>query len=73
GVESADVPEFAQEIIWDGLNLVSKFILPHSDNSMFHDSNIEALEYHKNNPNKVILKDSQALIIDGKEERVVGE
>ncbi len=71
GVESADEPEFAEELIKDGLGLVPFAILPHVDNPEF----VEVLPIFKSvhqGKNEVIeLKDSQAVVFDGEEQRIV--
>lgn len=61
GVELADEPEFADEIITEGLGLVSHVILPHIDNPEFHGVLPIFKEAQRNN-NIIELKDSQAVI-----------
>jgi len=68
GIESADEPEFAEEIIEDGLGLVPFAILPHVDNPEF----ASVLPIFRSIHREVIeLKDSQAVIFDGESHRVV--
>lgn len=62
GVELADEPAFAEEVIKDGMNLVSFVIMPHVDNPEFADVMPIVKEQHKN---MIELKDSQAVIFDG--------
>lgn len=70
GVESADEPEFAEEYVADGLNLVPFVILPHVDNPAFAD--VLPIFREKHQDKKIIeLKDSQAAIFDGKSYRIV--
>jgi dipeptidase E len=71
GIESADIPEFAEEIINDGLNLVPYTVLPHADNSEFAEAvaKVESMP-HENN-NLIKLKDSQAVIFDNNSYRIV--
>jgi len=68
GVESADEPEFAEEVIEDGLQLVPFAILPHVDNPEF----VDVLPVFRNLHQSVIeLKDSQAVIFNGEDHRIV--
>jgi dipeptidase E len=69
GVESADEPAFAEEIINDGLNLVPFVIMPHIDNPEFADVMPVVRDLHKN---MIELKDSQAVIFDGDKHWIVG-
>jgi dipeptidase E len=72
GTELADEPEFAEEVIWDGIGLVQHFILPHV-NSVELGQKIEQIaKLHKNNKTMVKLTDTQALIINNGIERIVG-
>jgi len=72
GLEDADEPEFAEEIIWEGLDILPNFILPHIDNPMFADDIKYAREVHKDDPQPVIeLSDSQALVINGTSREIV--
>lgn len=70
GVELADEPEFAEEIITDGLGLIPSVVLPHIDNPEF----AEVLPVFRvlHSDKKIIeLKDNQAVIIDGSNETIV--
>lgn len=70
GTESMDVPEFADKLVWDGMNLVDKIILPHSDNPTYSEPVTKlANELEKNST--VILKDSQAYVVNGSQVSVV--
>lgn len=62
GIESADEPTFAEEVIEEGMNLVPFVIMPHIDNPSFADVLPVARELHEN---MIELKDSQAVIFDG--------
>lgn len=74
GTETADIPEFSEEIIWEGLGLTDKIIIPHADNIQFVDDLKPMLEMYKDNPNTVVLNDNQAYVIDGlKQTLVTGE
>jgi dipeptidase E len=65
GHETVDDPEFAEEVIWEGLNILSNFILPHTDNPMFSDDIKAAREMHKDDPTVLELADNQAYVVDG--------
>lgn len=71
GTETADVPDFSEQIIWEGLNLTEKIIIPHADNEWMQDELKPMLELYKGNPNTVVLNDNQAYVIDGKNEKLV--
>ncbi len=71
GIENMDEPAFAEAVIWKGLNLVPKFVLPHSDNLEYADAIPAVLEQYQNNSDMVLLKDSEALVVDGEIRRVV--
>ena len=73
-IEIADQPEFAKNIIWDGLGLIDKFIIPHIDSP---DPNMQTaiqkiIQLHKDDPKVVLLKDNQALIIDNQRAYIDG-
>jgi dipeptidase E len=65
GVESSDEPEFAEEVIQDGLGLVPFAILPHIDNPEFADVLPIFRNTHEGKNHVIELKDSQAAIFDG--------
>lgn len=71
GVESADEPEFAEEIIEDGLALVPFAILPHVDNPEFTDVLPIFRDMHQGKHEIIELKDSQAVIFDGDDHHIV--
>ncbi len=69
GIESADIPEFAEEIIEDGLGLVPYVILPHIDIQEFEEAANNVKQISKS---KVIgLRDSQAVIFIDDSYRIV--
>ncbi|HEY4161245.1 MAG TPA: Type 1 glutamine amidotransferase-like domain-containing protein [Candidatus Saccharimonadales bacterium] len=70
GVEAADEPEFAEEVITQGLGLVPYVVLPHVDNPGFAavPPVFKAAHSHKQ---VIELKDSQAVVFDGNTHRVV--
>lgn len=68
GVEDADNPEYAEEIVWDGLGLVDEFIFPHADDPTYAEVIIKAKALHKD---LIELKNSQAYIVNGENRRIV--
>jgi dipeptidase E len=68
GIESADEPAFAEKVVEDGMNLVPFVIMPHVDNPEFTEVMTTVKDLHKN---MIELKDSQAVIFDGDERRIV--
>lgn len=70
GIEAADIPEFAEAVIEDGLSLVPKFILPHADNERFAEANEVARQIHAADQT-ILLNDNQAYVVDGESKRVV--
>jgi dipeptidase E len=71
GVESADEPEFAEELVKDGLRLVPFVILPHVDNPEFAQVLPIFRNIHQGKNEIIELKDSQAAIFDGETHRIV--
>ncbi len=71
GVESADEPEFAEEVIEDGLRLVPFAILPHVDNPEFIDVLPIFRNIHQGRHEVIELKDSQAVIFDHEGHHIV--
>lgn len=71
GVELADVPEFAEEVIWDGLALVPNFIMPHADSADFAEAITAAKEAHRDDADAIFLNDNQALIVNGLTKSIV--
>lgn len=68
GIEAADEPAFAEEVIEDGLNLVPFVVMPHIDNPEFADVMPVVKKLHKN---MIELKDSEAVIFDGDKHWIV--
>jgi dipeptidase E len=70
GVEPADRPEFAEEYIVDGLDLIPYVILPHVDNPEF--TNVLPVFKKKHQDKEIIeLKDSQAVIFNDNGHHIV--
>jgi dipeptidase E len=62
GVELADEPAFAEELIMEGLNLIPFVPMPHIDNPDFAEVMPVVDGLHTN---MIKLKDSQAVVFDG--------
>ncbi len=71
GLESADNPEFAEGVIYDGLGLVNNTLSPHADNAMFAEDITNLRELYKDDPTFLELKDSEALIVNDTEQEIV--
>lgn len=71
GVESADKPQFAEEVISEGLNLVPFFLLPHVDSPGYSQVVSVFKDLHGGGDKIIELKDSQAAIFDGDSYRIV--
>ena len=71
GVESADEPEFATELITDGLNLVPFVILPHVDNPEFANVLPIFRNLHQDKHAIIELKDSQAVLFNDNTHKIV--
>ncbi len=71
GTETADEPKFAEQVIWKGLNLTDKIIIPHVDNMSLHEALKPMLELYKNNPDAIKLNDNQAYVINNDQSQVV--
>jgi dipeptidase E len=74
GIELADVAEFAETVIWDGLKLVPHYFLPHADNIEFARVAEQVLAERSDDPTLVALNDNQAWVVNGTDEKkVTGE
>lgn len=65
GIESADIPEYAEEVINEGLKLVPYVVLPHLDNPEFAEAVTKVEDMHKGKNDLIKLKDNQAVVFDG--------
>lgn len=73
GIELADDPLLAKEIIYEGVGLVNAVIVPHADNSdpAYQASVSAILRVHSDKPYPVItLNDDQALVINGDRQEI---
>lgn len=70
GVESADEPLFAEELVEEGLSLVPFVILPHVDDPEFANILPSFKNRHKDK-NIIVLKDSQAAVFNAAEHMIV--
>lgn len=70
--ETADNPKDAPELILDGLHFTDSVVVPHMDNAKFaaviHDINVKL---KADGFRTVPLRDAQALVIDGENQKVV--
>lgn len=71
GIESADIPEYAEKIIHKGLGLVPYVILPHVDNADLADVLLVVRKLHEGKNEIIELKDSQAVIFQDEMYRLV--
>jgi dipeptidase E len=69
--ELVDVPEFAEEIIWDGIGLVKHFILPHVNSAEIGKAIEQIAELHKDDKTMIKLTDIQALVVENDIEHIV--
>lgn len=65
GIESADEPAYAKDVITSGLGLVPYFVMPHVDNPEFVDAVMTVREQRSSHNDLIELKDSQAVVFDG--------
>ncbi len=66
GIESADQPEYAESIIWEGLGTLDSLILPHTDNPWMQEDIAYYRQLHLGKP-ILELTDSQTYVYqDGK-------
>lgn len=71
GIESADRPQFAEEIITEGLNLVPFFLLPHVDSLGFAHVIPIFKGMHQGSGTIIELNDSQVFIVDGDSHQII--
>lgn len=67
GIELMDEPEFAEEVLTDGLCLVEEYILPHVDNNEYSGA---VVEMRKRRTNMIELTDAEVYIVEGNDERI---
>jgi dipeptidase E len=70
GIEAADIPEFSERVIQDGLGVIPKFILPHADSEYFAEANAEARRIHAAK-DILSINDNQAYVVNGRSGRLV--
>ena len=70
--DAADDPNDSPELVLNGLNIIDKVVVPHMDNEKFA-SVIHGIyaNLKKDGFETVPLNDDQALIIDGKNQRLL--
>ncbi len=64
GVEVADEPELADQIIWEGLGLTDRIIAPHADNLNFPEYMNHMKKIYKDNDRVLYLNDNQAFVVN---------
>ncbi len=64
GVEVADDPGLADEIIWEGLGLTDRIIAPHADNLDFPEYINHMKKLYKDNDRVLYMNDNQAFVIN---------
>lgn len=69
GIESADEPKFAEQVINKGIGIIPFNILPHVDNPEFSDVIPTFKQLHQDEE-IIELEDAQAIIIEGSSQRV---
>ncbi len=73
GIELADDPEFAETVIWEGLNVTPHYFMPHADNAELADFTEQMTADRGKDPATVKLNDDQVWVeIDGKGRVVTG-
>ncbi|MFZ2494622.1 MAG: Type 1 glutamine amidotransferase-like domain-containing protein, partial [Candidatus Saccharimonadales bacterium] len=65
-----DIPEAAEHIMWDGLKLIDKYIVPHANNTFYSDAITEVITSNKDNSNFIALDDNQALVVNGDSQKI---
>ena len=70
GVEMDDEPDFAEEVIKEGLNLIPYVILPHVDDPAYKDILLTFRDIHRDR-DIIELKDSQAAVFNDTEHKIV--
>lgn len=70
GIESADEPKFAEEVINSGMGIIPFSILPHADNPEFLEVVPTFRKLHQNEE-IIELKDSQTVIFEDGQHRTV--
>ncbi|CAN5692220.1 hypothetical protein BH23PAT2_BH23PAT2_02080 [soil metagenome] len=70
GIESVDIPEFTEEVIYEGLRAVPYVLLPHADNEYFKEANEQTKQAHDGD-DLISLDDNQAAIFENDTFRIV--
>ena len=70
GIEAVDDPEYAESVIDEGLGLIPFTIIPHADSLEFADVT-ENIKQKTKKSETIVLNDSQAVIFDNLDYRVV--
>lgn len=70
GFELSDEPELAKTIVWDGMKLTDKTLVPHADSAPFA-ATTEAMIKNYPKEDLIILNDNQAFVADGERQEIV--
>jgi len=62
GIDLIDDPEYAETVLWDGLELSPHYFIPHADNEEMRDGIQQIIAEHKNDPHAVVLNDDQVWV-----------
>lgn len=71
GIQRFDDPTHVPELIWEGLGLVDKMILPHADSPDFIEGMPELIEQYPDKRQRIVLNDNEAYIMDGARRLIV--
>ncbi len=71
GVEFADEPEFANKVIWEGVGLIDRIIVPHVGSQNYGNGVNELIKLHENNEKLVKLSDHEALVVEQDKYKVI--
>jgi dipeptidase E len=71
GIELADEPAYADKKIFSGLGLVPQIVISHADNLQYAPLIKQIAKMYVDNPNRVVLNDNQALIINNHHHKIV--
>ena len=70
GIEAADVPEYAESVVEEGLNLIPFTIIPHADSLEFADIT-KTIKQKTKKSETIAINDSQAVIFNNLNYRIV--
>ncbi|MFO0920779.1 MAG: Type 1 glutamine amidotransferase-like domain-containing protein [Candidatus Saccharimonadales bacterium] len=71
GVEFADEPEFVDKVIWEGIGLIDRIIVPHVGSQNYGNGVDELIRLHENNEKLVKLSDHEVLVVEQDKYKVI--